>query len=121
MHVPISIDGCKTCHDKCRHYADGSPTYDDVEKAVRDHMVLFNDYPDTKLTFSIDNMPYIKESIINLINLGYREIRASFDVTAQITAEQSVAYYNYLVEALDYIIDNKIEFNFKPYTSHVHA
>lgn len=112
IDLPITIDGCKNCHNACRKYADGTGSYDDVEKAIIGHKELLGTCPNSKLTFSLENMKYIKDSFINLINLGYKGVRSSFDTFTHLSKEDSDKYYNYLKEAIDYVIDNKIQFFF---------
>lgn len=108
--LSLTIDGGKACHDLCRKYVNGKGTYDDVAAAVVDSRNLINTDPNTKLTFSLENMSYIKQSIISLIDLGYTAVNASFDILATLDKTQSDKYFEYLKEAIDYIIDNKIKF-----------
>ena len=114
LEIPMSIDGCKECHDACRKYADGRGSYDDVEKAILAHKRLFGVTPASpKLTFSKQNMSFIKDSLENLFNLGYSSANSSFDVFSALSAKQSELYYENLKKAIDWLIDNKIYFEWE--------
>ena len=111
LDVPITIDGCKECHDKCRLTVNGEGSYDIVEEGVKAHFELFGHQPNSKLTFCKDNIHYMKEIVQNLVSLGYTYIRGSWDGTdVNMSSEQSLEYYQCLKEAIDYVIDNKINF-----------
>lgn len=114
IDLPITLDGCKECHNACRKYPDGRGSYDDVIKAIQEYKKIFYSQPNSKITYCKENMRYIKDSIENAISLGYTEMRGSFDLiskTSQLNAIESEDYYDCLVKAIDYVIDNKIEFN----------
>ena len=112
LEIPISIDGCKDCHNACRKYVNGQGSYDDVEKAILAHNELMHEAPNSKLTFSPENMQYIPQAVRTLSRLGYTAVRSSFDITRSSSREESEQYYKYLTQAIDYIIDNKIKFYF---------
>lgn len=115
LQLPITIDGCRECHDQCRVYPDGRGSYDNVIDSIKASVELLGEYPNTKLTFCKENMKYIKQSIENMVNLGYKKFRASFNISSQLTEEDSDQYYNCLKEAADYIIDNNVDVTFTPF------
>lgn len=112
IDMSISTDGCKACHNACRKYVNGQGSYDDVEKAILAHNELMGHAPNTKLTISIENMQFLPAVVSTLSRLGYKSVRGSFDITHRLTKQESEQYYNYLIQAVDFIIDNKIEFCF---------
>ena len=112
IQIPISIDGCKECHNACRKYANGKGSYDDVEKAILAHNELLGHEPNTKLTFSLENMKYIPAVVRTLARLGYHTVRSSCDIAHSLTRAESEQYYDYLVGAIDYIINNRVKFFF---------
>ena len=71
LDLPITLDGCKELHDKCRKYYNGKGSYDDVEKAVKDYIALTGRTPNSKLTLSPENVKYFYEGIKNFIQLGW--------------------------------------------------
>lgn len=107
LSVTISVDGNKVKHDLQRVYPDGRGSYNDVIKNVP---LWLSQFPGamTKATFSKEDLPYLKDSIIHLWNLGIKKIPANIifedvweDGDAQIFEAQ-------LRELADYVIDNNI-------------
>lgn len=76
LSIGISIDGNKIKHDLQRVKRDGSGSYDDVVKNVPLWMEQFP-WNSTKATFAHDDLPYLKDSIISLWNLGIKKIAAN--------------------------------------------
>lgn len=107
--LPITIDGCKECHDKCRHYKDGSPTFDDVDKAVKSYIEEYG-VPNSKMTFTPESLPYLLDSCKYLYSLGYEYARMNLDVTKKITISTYRKYYTELIKVADWILDNKLKF-----------
>ena len=72
----VSIDGTKVKHDLTRVKVDGSGSYDDVVK----NLPLFmeeNYNPATKSTFVSDDLSYLKDSIIHLWDLGFKDVESN--------------------------------------------
>jgi len=72
----FSIDGTKEKHDLTRVKVDGSGSYDEVIK----NLPLFmeeNYNPATKSTFASDDLPYLKDSIIHLWDLGFKDVESN--------------------------------------------
>lgn len=69
----ITIDGTRAKHDLQRVYPDGSGSYDDV---VRNVPLWLEQFPgsSTKVTVSRDDLPFIKESVLHLYDLGIRTV-----------------------------------------------
>jgi len=108
----VSIDGCKECHNKCRVDINGIGSYDRTVEGINIIKNITGKLPINKQTFCKDTMPYIKKSIEELYNMGYRELPGNFDNISPdqfLTPEESEQYYNYLKEAVDYVIDNKLD------------
>ncbi|WP_307768670.1 radical SAM peptide maturase, CXXX-repeat target family [uncultured Bacteroides sp.] len=74
LNITITIDGTKFKHDLNRIYKDsGKGSYDDVVKNIP---LYLRQYPDaaTKVTISSLDIPYIKESVLHLFDLGLHEV-----------------------------------------------
>ena len=75
LSVGITIDGTKQKHDLNRIYKGRGErgSYDDV---VRNIPLWLEQFPNssTKVTISSEDIPYIKESVIHLMDLGIHEI-----------------------------------------------
>ncbi len=73
LSIGISIDGNKQKHDKQRVYPNGSGSYDDIARNIP---LWLSQFPgaSTKATLSHDCLPYIKESVIHLWELGIKYV-----------------------------------------------
>ena len=107
LAICITIDGTKEKHNMNRVYPDGSGSYDDVARNIPLWLKEFPHYG-TKVTIGHDDLPYIKESIIHLYELGITMIPANVvyeDVWEDGDAE---IFEQQLIELADYIIDNNL-------------
>lgn len=105
--IGISVDGNELKHDLQRIYPDGRGSYKDVLKNIPLWQKQFEG-KETKATFSHDDIPYLKDSIISLWNIGIKEVSANVvfedvwvDGDDQILEKQ-------LDELGDYVIENKL-------------
>ena len=105
LSIGISIDGTKEKNDTQRVYPDGRGSYDDVVKNIE---LWQSQFPgaSTKVTIGHDDLPYVKESIIHLWNLGLREIPANVVFEDVWKEGDDIIFYNQLKELADYIVDN---------------
>ncbi|NLI11741.1 MAG: radical SAM peptide maturase, CXXX-repeat target family [Peptococcaceae bacterium] len=76
LSIGISVDGNKVKHDLQRVKPDGSGSYDDVIKNVP---LWLEQFPSaaTKSTFAHDDLPHLKDSIIDLWNVGIKSVVAN--------------------------------------------
>lgn len=105
----ISIDGNKELHDSCRVDFDGNGSYDRAIAAVKDYEKKYRHLPENKMTIAPDNVSYLYEAVINLINLGYTKIPLNC-VYENVWQDEKYAdiLYNELIKLADYIIDNDL-------------
>lgn len=107
LYVAITIDGTKEKHDLSRVKVDGSGSYDDVKRIIPLWKKQFGALS-TKATFSHDDLPFLKDSIINLWNLGLKSIAANI-VFEDVWQDGDVEIYKkQLYELADYIVDNDL-------------
>ena len=73
ISIGITIDGTKKKHDLQRVYPDGSGSYDDVVKNIP---LWLKQFPEasTKVTVASDDLPYIKESVLHIWQLGIKNV-----------------------------------------------
>lgn len=107
LYVGLSIDGNKTKHDISRVKIDGGGSYDDIIDNVKLWVKQFQGAA-AKSTFSHEDLPYLKDSIIHLWDLGINFVHANIiyenvwkDGDVEIFEEQ-------LRELADYIIKNDL-------------
>lgn len=107
LSIGLSIDGNKVKHDLQRIKKDGTGTYDDVVKNVP---LWLKQFPGaaTKATFSRDDIPYLKDSIISLWDIGLKLVPANvvFDDVWQ--EGDDILFENQLKELADYILENEL-------------
>ena len=105
LSIGISIDGTKEKNDLQRVYPDGRGTYDDIVKNIE---LWKKQFPgaSTKVTIGHTDLPYVKESIIHLWELGLKEIPANVVFEDVWEEGDDLIFYNQLCELADYIIDN---------------
>ncbi len=107
ISIGLSVDGNKYKHDLQRIKKDGSGSYDDVVKNVPLWLEQFP-FATTKATFSHEDIPYLKDSIISLWNLGLKEIPANVVFEDVWHEGDDVIFENQLKELADYIISNEL-------------
>lgn len=107
VKITISIDGNKIKHDQQRVYPDGRGSYDDIIKNVP---LWLEQFPNakTKATFSHDDIPYIKDSVIHLWNLGIKNVSANLIFEDVWTQEDPRIFEKQLKALGDYVIENRI-------------
>lgn len=112
LGICITIDGTKEKHDIQRVYPDGRGSYDDVVKNIKLWLKQYPNYG-TKVTIGHNDLPYVKESIIHLYNLGLNMIPANVVYEDVWEDGDDEIFEQQLIELADYIIDNKLwnEFN----------
>lgn len=107
LHVNITVDGSKEKHDLSRIKKNGSGSYDDVVKNLPLWFYQTGNYT-TKSTFSHEDLPYLKDSIINLWNLGFKNVMANVVFENVWHEGDDKIYEEQLRQLADYIIDNQI-------------
>jgi uncharacterized protein len=107
LSIGITIDGTKQKHDLQRVFPDGSGSYDAV---VRNIPLWLAQFPDssTKVTVASEDIPYIKESVIHLWNLGIKEINSNVVFENVWKENDDLLFEEQLIQLADYILDNKI-------------
>lgn len=105
--VSITVDGDKKLHDKCRLFHDGSGSYDLAHKALL-YELEHNHAPSTKITLAPDNIPYIKDAIIKLIEEGFPHIWFNAIFEHEWTGQEAAEYLESLKGIADYMIDNDL-------------
>ena len=107
LSIGLSVDGNKQKHDLQRIRPDGSGSYDDVVKNVPLWLSQFP-FASTKATFSHSDIPYLKESIISLWNIGIKEVSANVVFEDVWQDGDDIIIEQQLKELADYVIDNEL-------------
>lgn len=104
----ISIDGDKNLHDSCRVDLNGNGTYDRAIAAVHQHRKKYGKNPETKLTISPENVKYISNAIISLINEGYTSIMGNCVYENVWNESHAKILYAELKILSDYLLNNDL-------------
>lgn len=108
LSIGITIDGTKEKHDLNRIYKNTEKgSYDDV---VRNIPLWLNQFPNigTKVTISSPDIPYIKESVIHLFNLGIHEVNINCVFENVWNEGDDKLFEEQLIDLADYMIDNRL-------------
>lgn len=105
LSIGITIDGTELKHDLNRVYkGTGKGSYKDV---VRNIPLWLEQFPigGTKVTISSADIPYIKESVLHLYNLGIHEVNINCVFEPVWNEGDDALFENQLTELADTIID----------------
>ena len=107
LYVSISIDGNKAKHDACRVYKNGMGTWD---KVIGNIPLWLEQFPDasTKIVISSENIEYLKDSIVYLLNLGIKHIDVNPILEGGWKEGDDIMFENQLTSLADYLIDNEL-------------
>jgi len=107
LSIGISIDGTKRKHDLQRIYPNGKGSYNDVIKNIP---LWISQFPDasTKVTISRDDIPYIKESVLHLWELGIKSVNINVVFEDVWKEGDDEKFEQQLMELGDYIIEHKL-------------
>lgn len=112
LSIGITIDGTKRKHDLNRKYRNGKGSYNDV---VRNIPLWQKQFPNegTKVTISSEDIPYIKESVLHLYDLGIHEVHINCVFENVWKEGDDKNFEKQLVELADAIIDNDLYKDFE--------
>lgn len=107
LSITLSIDGNKIKHDMQRVKQDGTGSYDEV---IQNVPLWLEQFPgaSTKATFSSDDLPYVKDSVISLWNLGIKEVGSNVVFEDAWKEGDELILETQLKELADYIIANHL-------------
>lgn len=107
LQVAMTIDGSKEKHDLSRIKKDGSGSYDDVASQIPLWQLQQNGIS-TKATFSHDDLPFLKDSIVNLWNLGIKNVMANVVFENVWHEGDDIIFKEQLISLADYVVDNNL-------------
>lgn len=108
LDIGITIDGTETKHNINRVYkSDGKGSYSDVIRNIPLWLEQFPD-PATKVTVSSEDIPFIKESVIHIFNLGISTVYINVVFENVWKEGDDALFEQQLIGLADYIIDNNL-------------
>lgn len=107
LQICITIDGTERKHDINRIYKEsGRGSYRDVVKNIPLWLSQFEGIH-TKVTISHDDIPYIKESVAHLFNLGIQNVLINCVFEDVWEEGDDKLLEEQLIQLADYIFDNR--------------
>lgn len=110
MSFSVTIDGNKTLHDACRVFEDGSGSYDMAVAAAQD-WIKKGGYMGSKMTIAPDNVMYVYEALIHMIDLGYHDININCVYEEGWTPVHATVLYDQLKKCGDYFLEHDLDFS----------
>lgn len=107
LSIGISVDGNELKHDLQRIYPNGKGSYKDVLRNIPLWQEQFIN-GETKATFSHDDLPYLKDSIISLWDIGIKTVSANVVFEDVWSDGDDLILGSQLDELADYIIENRL-------------
>ncbi len=104
LNISISIDGTKQKQDINRIFPDGRGSYDIVSKNVSLWVSQFEDVA-TKMVISSEDLPYVAESGIHLLELGIKRLDMNLVVEDVWREGDDAILENQLIEFADRVIE----------------
>lgn len=108
LSIGISIDGTRRKHDAQRVFPNGRGSYDAVAKNIPLWLAQFPAVG-TKATVAHDDLPYVKDSVAHLFELGIRDVSINV-VFEDVWQDGDDALFEAQLRALaDHIVDNDLD------------
>lgn len=101
----ITIDGNKKLHDSCRIFPDGKPSYDLAIAAAKD-WIDKGGYMGSKITIAPNNLTFLYDAIVHMIDLGYYDINANCVYEKGWELYHAKEFYSQLIKIGDYLLKN---------------
>lgn len=106
----VTLDGNKELHDACRVYAGTTKgCYDEAVAACNDWMARGN-YMGSKITLAPENLKYLYDAIMHMVDLGYTEIQCNCAYEPEYTPEDARMYYDQAIKVADEFLSRNLNF-----------
>lgn len=110
LSIGITIDGTEKKHDLNRIWKGDGPEQGSYKDVVKNIPLWLEQFPDggTKVTISSADIPYIKESVLHLFDLGIHEININVVFENVWNEGDDALFEDQLMQLADAIIDNNL-------------
>lgn len=110
LSFSVTIDGNKELHNACRVYAGTNiGCYDEAVSAAQDWMDR-GGYMGSKMTFAPENIKYMKNAILHMVDLGYHEILGNCAYEPEWSNEDALIFYTQGKELADEFLARDLDF-----------
>lgn len=107
LSCTITLDGNEELHDKCRIFPDGSGSYKYALAAIDDQFKKGLE-PSGKFTVSHENIDYLYDAILNMLDVGYTFLLGNEVYEDVWTEDDPRKYYDQLCRIGQYFLDNEL-------------
>jgi len=110
LSVGITIDGTEAKHDLNRIWKGKSEERGSYKDVVKNIPLWLEQFPEasTKVTISSPDIPYIKESVLHLYELGIKEVNINCVFEDVWNEGDDIVFEKQLIELADEIIDKEL-------------
>ena len=110
LSIGITIDGTEKKHDLNRIWKGDGPEQGSYKDVVRNIPLWLEQFPNaaTKVTISSVDIPYIKESVLHLFDLGIHEVNINCVFENVWNEGDDALFEDQLMQLADAIIDNDL-------------
>ena len=108
LSVQLSLDGTKRKHDINRVYKNGKGSYDNILPNVKLWIKQFEERAVSFMVISHEDLPFLAESVIHLVELGIKEIATNLVVEDVWKENDAAIFEKELMTIANYLIDNKL-------------
>lgn len=110
LSIGITIDGTKKKHDLNRIWKGNGPEQGSYKDVVKNIPLWLEQFPNagTKVTISSADIPYIKESVLHLFDLGIHEVNINCVFEDVWNEGDDALFEEQLMQLADAIIDNNL-------------
>lgn len=114
LSIGITIDGTKKKHDLNRIWKGGGPEHGSYENVVKNIPLWLKQFPhaSTKVTISSADIPYIRESVLHLYELGIEEVNINCVFEDVWHEGDDLLFEEQLIQLADTIIDEGLYENY---------
>lgn len=110
LSIGITIDGTEKKHDLNRIWKGDGPEQGSYKDVVKNIPLWLEQFPNagTKVTISSADIPYIKESVLHLFDLGIHEVNINCVFEGVWNEGDDALFEDQLMQLADAIIDNNL-------------
>lgn len=108
LSIVITIDGTERKHNINRIWKNSTPERGSYKDVLKNIPIWLEQFPGagTKVTISSADIPYIKESVLHLFDIGIHEVNINCVYESVWNEGDDIRFEEQLIELADTIIDN---------------
>lgn len=108
LSIHFSLDGTKQKHDLNRTFPNGDGSYDKLKPNIELWLMQYKDCATSYMVISHDDLPYLSDSILHLLQLGIKNINCNFTIEDVWKDGDAEILEDQLIKVADYLIENNL-------------